>query len=43
MELLSILVSAAVIGGGLWVIGFIRAARRQTINDRLRANCRRSE
>ena len=41
MELLSILVSAAVIGGGLWVIGFIRAARRQPIDDRLKAYCQR--
>jgi len=41
MELLSILASGAVIGGALWVIGFIRAARRQPIDDRLKAYCQR--
>jgi len=43
MELLSILASGAVIGGALWVIGFIRAARRQPISDRLKAYCQRGE
>jgi len=41
MELLSILASGVVIGGGLWVIGFIRAARRQPIDDRLKTYCQR--
>ena len=41
MELLSILVSGLVIGGAGWVVGFIRAVRRQAINDRLKAYCQR--
>ena len=41
MELFSILVSGFVVIGVLWIIGFIRAVRRQPIDDRLKAYCQR--
>ncbi len=41
MELLLILGSGCVLIGVTWIAGFIRAVRRQPINDRLKAYCRR--
>jgi len=41
MELLFIVVSGLVLGSVLWGVGFMRAVRRQSVNDRLKAYCQR--
>jgi hypothetical protein len=42
MDIGLIIVSGGLVAGAIaWIIGFIRAAKRQLINDRLNAYCHR--
>jgi hypothetical protein len=41
MELLAIIGLGLALGVAGWIVGFVRAVRRQTINDRLKTYCQR--
>ena len=41
MELLAMIGLGLVLGVAVWIVGFVRAARRQPINDRLKTYCQR--
>ena len=40
---MEILLAVGIGGAVVWVIGWVRAVRRQPINDRLNAYCRRTD
>ena len=41
MELLAIIGSGLALVVVWWIVGFVRAVRRQTLDDRLKAYCQR--
>ena len=41
MELLIIIGSGLTLGVAWWIVGFVRAVKRQPINDRLKTYCER--